>query len=373
MADTNPTIETFLGFLKRNELMWKPSWDEYLQIEPPFPTTSYSIQEVTARYRRNGYNWDIHGKLYTPEQEAMPDTAILMVHGGSVNESTFDKIPHNRPGWARVVAAQGFRVLTISHPGLWPPGGVWPKNAAERKPIFLLDKEIDSQELEDRLLKYTFNLVVQGIATLVDLNLSGRKLLVFGHSIGARLVVDLWRFTKMVHVTGILGFGSLGPKIWEYELQAKIDRQTGVKRLRTARPSRKTLTRFLSILPETQTPRIFLQAVRTPTELEAYVKLTGLPRDEYFDNTLTRAPDKAWLNRIKVLLLIGENDNLRYWRKDRPLKDRLAYYIATKFSETTAGTHLVIVPRFTHTGHLELQSENMTYLWLWAIKSGWFS
>ncbi|MHA2405475.1 MAG: alpha/beta fold hydrolase [Candidatus Hermodarchaeia archaeon] len=372
MSHTNPNIDVFLEFLQRDALMWQPSWDQYLHIDPPFPQTSFDVQEVSARYHRNGYDWDIHGKLYTPNREVVSNTAIVMVHGGSVNESTFDRVPSNRPGWARIVAAQGFRVLTLSHPGLWPPGGVWPKNPAERKPFFLLDQAIDSRELEDRLLKYSFNLVVHGIATLMDQNLAGRKVFAFGHSIGARLVVDLWRFMHAAHVTGLLGFGSLGPKIWEYELQTKLEQQTGVMSPSEPTPTRQRLTRFLSILPETGKPRIFLPVIRTPIELEACAKLTGLPRDEYFDNTLTQAPDASWLSRIKVLLLIGENDTLRYWRKDRPLEDRLAYHIATRYAETTAGTRLVIVPRFTHTGHLEPQSENMTYLWLWAIKSGWF-
>jgi pimeloyl-ACP methyl ester carboxylesterase len=372
MSQTNPPIDVFLEFLQRDALMWEPSWDQYLRINPPFPSTSFEVEEVTARYHRNGYDWDIHGKLYSPDQEIVPNTTILMVHGGSVNESTFDRVPPNRPGWARVVAAQGVQVLTVSHPGLWPPRGVWPKNPMERTPVFLLDQAIDAVELEDRLLKYSFNLVVHGIATLIDQTLAGRKVFAFGHSIGARLVVDLWRFTTTVQILGLLGFGSLGPKIWEYELQAKLEQQYGVKPLPEPTPTRQRLTRFLSILPETGKPRIFLPVIRTPTELEACVKLTGLPRDEYFENSLSQPPNASWFNRIKVLLLIGENDTLRYWRKDRPLEDRLAYYIARRYSETTAGTRLVIVPRFTHTGHLEPQSENMTYLWLWAIKSGWF-
>ena len=84
----------------------------------------------------------------------------------------------------------------------------------------------------------------------------------------------------------------------------------------------------------------------------------------------------ANIKNMKVLLLIGENDSFprerAYWPLELPLDYRPAYYIAKKFSQTTSGTHLVIVPRFTHTGHLEPRSEKMTYLWLWAIKSGYF-
>ena len=376
MSSTNSAINTFLSFLKGEDLMLKLSWDEYLKIEPPFPKTQYSVQEVTSRYSRNGYEWDIHGKLYTPEKEVIPKNAIIMVHGGAVNESTFDKAPKNRPGWARVVASQGFKVLTVSYPGLWPPGGVWSKSAEERTPIFLLDRDISSRELKDRILKYTFNLVVQGIAALVDQNLSGSNILVFGHSIGARLVVDLWKFTKNAKVTGILGFSSLGPKRWEDELNETLFQRTDVETPREEKPTLEKLTRYQTILPQTQKPRIFLPILRTPAELEECVKISGLPREEYFDNTLTREPDRMWLKSIRVLLLFGENDTFprerAYWPQDRLLYYRPAYYVSKKFFEATSGTRLVIVPKFTHTGHLEPHSEMMTYLWLWAIKAGYF-
>lgn len=375
MTSDNPTISIFLRFLRGNDLLLTLSWDEYMRIDAPPPNTEYSIQDVTARYSRNGYDWDIHGTLYTPEKEVVPGNAILMVHGGGVNESTFNKAPHRRPGWARIVASQGFKVLTVSYPGLWPPKGVWPKDAEERTPIFLFDKEISPEELKDRILKYTFNLVVQGIATLVDQSLSGSNILAFGHSIGARLVVDLWRFMRRTKVTGILGFESLGPKIWEDELQEMEYKRTGTERPKEVKPTLEELTRFRTFLPETHEPRIFLPILRTPTELEECVRLSGLPREEYFDNTLTKEPDRCWLGIIKVLLLIGENDQRparSYWPKDQPLEYRPAYYLAKKFSETTRVTHLVIIPRYTHTGHLEPHSEKMTYLWLWAIKSGYF-
>jgi pimeloyl-ACP methyl ester carboxylesterase len=371
-TSANPTIDIFLRFLRGNDLLLKLSWDEYMMVGVPFPKSKYSIQDVAIRYSRNSYDWDIHGTLYTPEKETIPGKAILLVHGGGVNESTFNKAPH---GWAPILASQGFKVLTVSYPGLWPPKGVWPKDAEERTPIFIFDKEISPEELKDRILKYTFNLVVQGIAMLMDQNLFGSDILAFGHSIGARLVVDLWRFTKKTRITGIMGFGSLGPKVWEDELQEMEYKRTGSERPKEERPSFENLTRFRTFLRETHEPRIFLPILRTYTELEECVKLSGLPKEEYFDNTLTKDPDKRWLKNIKVLLLVGENDNTstsHNWPKERPLKFRPAYYIAKKFSYTTRGTHLVIIPRFGHIGHLEPHSEKIIYLWLWAIKSGYF-
>lgn len=342
-----------------------------MAIEAPFPNIGYSVREVMTRYQRNGYNWDIHGTLYIPEIEVFPGKAIIMVHGGGVNETVFDRIPDKKPGWARMLASQGFRVLIISYPGLWPPNGRWPKKMSERKPFFLFDQEIGDQEFQDRFLKYTFNLVIQGIGILVDQNLAGYDIFAFGHSIGARLVIDLWRFIYKARIIGLLGFGSLGPRIWDDELQEIIFKETGI-RLKEERQTLEELTRYWRILTSANEPRIFLPVLRTNSELEECVKLTGLPREEFFNNSLTNQPDKRWMANIKTLLLIGENDNMRYWPKDRPLELRPAYFHAKKFADTTRGTHLVLIPRYTHSGHLEPQSEKMTYLWLWAIKAGYF-
>ena len=114
-----------------------------------------------------------------------------------------------------------------------------------------------------------------------------------------------------------------------------------------------------------------LPILRSIPELEECIKITGLPKKEYFNNSLIKEPDPRWLRSIKVLLLVGENDE-RYWPKDRPIEDRPQYFIAKKYAETTRRTHLVLIPKYTHTGHLELHSEKMTSLWLWAIKSGYF-
>ncbi|MFH0748783.1 MAG: alpha/beta hydrolase [Candidatus Bathyarchaeota archaeon] len=366
-------IERFLSFLKRNDLLLELTWDELMSINAPFPETKYSIREVIARYSRNGYDWDIHGTLYFPEKEAISGNAIVMVHGGGVNELTFNRTPHGL-GWAHILASQGFKILTISYPGLWPPNGSWPTNPQERTPIFLLDREIASAELKDRILKYTFNLVVQGIATLVNQNLCGNNILVFGHSIGARLVIDLGKFPN-IKIVGILGFASLGAKIWEDELQEKVLQRKTEGKPKAEKPTLEKLTQFRRILPNTHEPRILLPLLRTHAELEECVRLSGLQREEYFDNSLTKEPEAKWLINKKVLLVIGENDDVapsHNWPKDQLLDVRPAYYIAQKFSHITRATHLVIVPRYGHTGHLELNSEKITYLWLWAIKSNYF-
>ena len=120
-------------------------------------------------------------------------------------------------------------------------------------------------------------------------------------------------------------------------------------------------------------PRIYLPVTRSIPELEECVRITGLPREEYFDNTLTKPQDPTWLQSIKVLLLVGEYDNIRHWPKNRPVEDRPEYFYAQKFAQTTRGAHLILIPKYNHTGHLAMHSEKMVYLWLWAIKTGYFN
>ncbi len=368
----NSAVKTFLSFLSGKELLLELPWEDYMKVDAPYHETKYSTQEVTARYSRNGYDWDIHGTLYIPEREILQDKAILMVHGGGVNELTFDRAPGGRPGLARIAASLGFKVLSVSYPGQWAPGGVWLKPADEREPIFLFDRETDAQELQDRLLKYTLNLVVQGIATLTDQHLAGKNVIAFGHSIGGRIIVDLYRFVKNVRIVGLIGYGGWGPGVWERELQEKLGRSIQPDLYRDRAPTLEELTRFRRLMQSANEARMYLPVLRSIPELEACARATGLPREEYFDNIIAREPDSKWLSRIRVLLMVGENDNVRHWPKDQPLEERPEYFYAEKFAEVTHGAHLVVVPKYTHYGQLEAYSEKVVYLWLWAVKSGYF-
>ena len=35
------------------------------------------------------FQWDIHGRLFTPAKVSIPDTAVVMIHGGAANEYEF--------------------------------------------------------------------------------------------------------------------------------------------------------------------------------------------------------------------------------------------------------------------------------------------
>src|SRR5262249_25522692 len=158
----------------------------------------------------NGYDWDIHGRLYVPRRETLPGYAFVLVHGGGVNELDFQITPDGRPGLARILASQGFKVLTPSYPGLWPPGGKWKTPVRERKPFYLLDCELGDDEIRDRLLKATYRVYIQGIAALVDKHLPHEQLFSMGHSCGGPMGADLNQNLGAPRVVGIVGWGSGG-------------------------------------------------------------------------------------------------------------------------------------------------------------------
>ncbi len=225
MASTGVT-QMFLDGLRSRELLLKLTWDEWLAVAPPYPQGNFSTRDVTVRYRRNGYDWDIHGTLYTPEKELNDKRAFVLFHGGAGSEKIMDLTPDGRPGLARVLAAQGFKALALTYPGHYPPGGVWKVPIAERQPVHLMDRDLPKDEILDRNLKCTFNVILQGAGLLADQHLAGRENLAFGHSTGGPMAAHLTRFSKETKVIGLVGFGSGGPDGWRLQWR----KQTGAEK-----------------------------------------------------------------------------------------------------------------------------------------------
>src|SRR5262245_64483259 len=106
----NSSAEKVLAGLKSSELLLNLTWDEWLAVQPPYNDGKLTTADAWARYSRNGYDWDMHGTLYTPEKETDPRRAFVFFHGGAGSEKIMDLTPDGRPGLARVLAAQGFKV-----------------------------------------------------------------------------------------------------------------------------------------------------------------------------------------------------------------------------------------------------------------------
>jgi pimeloyl-ACP methyl ester carboxylesterase len=385
--------EKYLDGLKSGELLLKLTWDEWLAIAPPHSDGKFVAADATVCYQRNGYDWDMHGTLYTPEKETDPRRAFVFFHGGAASEKIMDLTPDGRPGLARVLASQGFKVLALTYPGHYPPGGVWQQSIPERKPIYLFDRDLSDSEILDRNLKCTFNVILQGAGLLTDNHLAGREIIGFGHSTGGPMAAHLTRFSKKTKVIGLVGFGSGGPDGWRKEWRDKTGAEKYVEKPidHISKRSPDSFKASGYVDPEDLTPwggaddyiRL-VSPLRSQMKtslcdnqhnaavgiLEEYPKRTGLPREEYFDHL--QDPDPNWLKTIRVLLVAGENDKGDWVNNGAPLENKREMFMGAKYAATTRGAHVVLIPRYGHVGYAELYNEKIAYLWLWAFKSGYF-
>ena len=382
----------FLAGLAGPDLLSRPTWEQWLDIAPPFAQTGYAMGGVTARYRRNGFAWDIHATLYTPEAEVDPGLAFVVFHGGAGSERGKDETPDGRPGIARVLAAQGFAVLSITYPGHYPPAGEWAAPIEGRLPIYLLDRDLEAAEIRQRNLCCTFNVIMEGAGRLVDRHLAGRRLLAFGHSTGGPMAADLYRVVDKAKVVGIIGFGSGGPDGW----RGRWRDQTGAESAKeqpldlvashTAEGFRRAgyedhgdLTPWggaeeytawgARVRSQIKTGLCFNQHRACRRALEKYPALTGLAAEEYLGHLAD--PDPEWLASIGVLLLVGENDR-GHWLRGERIGDKREMYMAVRYAEHTPRSRLVLVPRYGHFGFAARHNEKIVHAWLWALLNGFF-
>lgn len=396
MSVATGAIDQYLGGLDGKELLVNIDWQQWLGIPAPYETTGVTRQEVTARFSRNGYEWDIHGSLFLPEKERDSGLAIAMFHGGAGSENIFDKTPDGRPGLGRVLAAQGVRALAMTYPGHWSPnpGGLWTMPVPERMPIYLLDRTLPEAEILDRNLKCTFNTILQGAGQLVDTHLAGRKVIAFGHSTGGPMAAHLHRFAKQVEIIGIAGFGSGGPDGWRRQWREETGAETA-KQFPIDHISRRSPKTFRasgyedpedlcpwggaegyiswaeSIRSQMKTSLCDNQHIGNNEIFAEYAARTGLPLTEYADHM--QNPDPAWLARISVLLVVGDNDK-GHWHHGSPVTGhRREPWMGAKYRAMgTKRAHVPVIARYGHVGYCELYNEKIAYLWLWAYKTGYF-
>ena len=384
--------EKFIDGLTSRELLLKLDWDEWLAIQPPHTDREFASIDATVRFQRNGYDWDMHGTVYSPREETDTRRAFVFFHGGAGSEKIMDLTPDGRPGLSRVLAAQGFKVLALTYPGHYPPGGVWKQPVAERHPIYLFDRDLSQQEILDRNLKCTFNVILQGAGLLTDRHFAGQEIIAFGHSTGGPMAAHLSRFSEKTKVIGIVGFGSGGPDGWRKEWRDKTGAEKYVEKPvdHVSRRSPDSFKESGYIDPQDLTPwgsaddyiRLVspLRSQMKPSLcdnqhnaavgiLDEYARRTGLPREEYFDHL--QEPDRNWLKSIRVLLTVGENDKGHWVRGDK-LEQKREMFMGAKYAAATRGAHVVLIPRYGHVGYAELHNEKIAYLWLWAHKAGYF-
>ena len=394
MGDPSIGVQKMLDGLASSEILQRLNWDQLLSVNPAFGETGFTQKGVITRFSRNGYDWDIHGSLYTPAKEVDDKLAFVFFHGGADSESVFDLTPDGRPGQARILAAQGFKVLAISYPGHYPPNGHWRKPIILRQPLYLLDQDLPPEEVLDRNLKCTFNTILQGAGQLVSQELAGRDILAWGHSTGGPMAASLSQFARDVRVIGLTNFGTGGPDGWRkaWREDTGAEKYTELPLDHMSRRSPHTYREAGYEDPPDLTPwggpeELFAWAaeahrsqIKTAlcdnqhrgimTMLEQYPALTGLPKEEFISHLAD--PDPAWLRSISVLALVGENDK-GHWVAGQEVSQKREIYMAQRYRKAgVRQNHVVLIPRYGHFGFMELHNEKLVYLWLWALKSGYF-
>ena len=391
--DSSSSIKKILSGLTGDELLINLDWDEWLDVNRPYDEVAFNQRDVFTRFNRNGYDWDIQGILYTPSAEVNANLAIVMFHGGAGSSYGKDTTPDGRPGLPRVLAAQGFTVLNMTYPGHYPPGGVWNESVLDRQPWYLLDKKLSDDEIYDRNLKCTFNVIMQGSAQLVDENLSDRRILAHGHSTGGPMAAHLTRFSSKTTVVGILGWGSGGPDGWRKEWRdatgAENDGRKSLDQMSKRSVEAFAKAGYVSdpelcpwggaegfvkwaepIRSQMKTGLCDNQHMVVPELLEEYPAITGLLREEYFDHL--DDPDPEWLKSINVLLMVGGDDK-GHWVAGKEEEDKREVFMGRKYEAAGTRVHVVFVPRYGHYGMMEKYNERIAYTWLWAVKDGYFS
>lgn len=374
--------------------MSRPSFEDWIATPDPLPQhVAFTCTTVSTRYARNGYEWDMRGSLFVPAREAMPGVGFVLLHGGAGSEMECVETPDGRPGLAALLAARGYRALSLSFPGHLPLSGEWTEPVATRQPCYLLDRELPLDEVNARNLVCTYNTIVQGAAQLADEHMAGYKLISFGHSTGGPMSISLQRMIRKCTVAGIVGWGSGGPDGWQRERAAmlKKDPDAGNRVLGTV--ARRTVESFrksgyeddLDLTPWGPAERYFDWAFKYKAQFKTclcdnqhggsierlleYPARTGIDRLEYVDHLFD--PEPEFLSGLSVLLLAGMRDK-GHWINGESEDDKLEPFMARKFAQRTKRTRLVIVPRFGHFGFVGAHNEAIVHCWLEALQTGFF-
>ena len=384
-------VEKYLKAIRSKELIHYPTWEEWLEVGAPYPDQPYEKKRITARFNRNGYDWDINGALYTPEKEVDPSLAFLVTLGTNGSEGECDVCPDGRPGIAAVLAAQGFKVMTFSFPGnFYPPDGVWPMPVPQRKPIYLFDKpDMSDEEIADRNLKCSFDTNMQGCVELIEKHLPGRGLIVTNGTQGFGIAPML----KTGKVVGHTTIGFAGCDYWRLQGRDKKGADKSHKKFPIDEMQRKSPETHRNsgyqsdaMLTPWGGPDEFIKTVSqyrsqlktslTVNQHEAntdvlmeYVKRTGLPKQEYF--SYLDEPTPAQLKDLGVLVFVGMHDK-KHWIYGDNVEDKREVFMARQFEKHSDKVHVVPVPHYGHIAMCELHNEKFVYHWGWAHKEGYF-
>lgn len=169
----------------------------------------YRAKWQVVRYKLYGLDWDVTGLQLTPLHPIAAMPTIAIINGGAANWYEFFIDPLNRPGLGQYLA-QRVPVLLVTIPGNFRYGGWTEQKYDRRVPGYLLDRDLSPEEVRVRNAVYTFRVVTEGVAQLVEQKTTGPVLLV-GHSTGGEIQFILQERLKS-RLRGLsLGWGTGGP------------------------------------------------------------------------------------------------------------------------------------------------------------------
>lgn len=396
----------------KDEFIYYLPFDDFKSLLDPFARTTFTVVEVQASIHRYPnpekpgqlFQWDIHGRLFRPKQVSIPNTAVVMIHGGAANEYEFIFTPDGpeeyldltqvdptaaRVGVAQHIASLGIAVLAISLPGHfsrnpWPP-------IAERRPEFVIGELPGDTELRNRLAVYTFRMCTEAIKTLVEHNLS-ENIFMWGHSTGGEYFYLMEQYGLKNRLIGGLGFGTGMPawvrKEWDLLCAKKSPQERAAPFRNLTNLSRRSPKGYEKSgyvgpnqpwgsperwfeLENHRRPQFkpFLQDIEHSGHDPLFPeikRISGLPDEELF---ITYKADLNRLRGKKLLHIVGERDK-GHWIEggDKGLAFRREVYAFKRFAPYAQALRLIVVPNLTHYGHVESYNERLANLMVTGFK-----
>jgi len=415
MAQENMTrlvaaLKTGAGL--KDDFIYYMSFDDYKTLADPYPRTAVNVREVQESIRRYSnpekagelFQWDIHGRLFTPAKIAIPDMAVVMIHGGAVNEYEFIFTPDGpeeypdltqvdpaqaRVGMAQHIASLGIPVLAISLPGhysrkTWAP-------IPERRPEFVIGEIPSDTELKNRLAVYTFRMCTEAIKALVEKNLA-ESIFMWGHSTGGEYFYLMEQYGLKNKLIGGLGFGTGMPawvrKEWDLACAEKSPEERAAPFRNLTDLSRRSPKGYAKSgyvgpnqpwgtperwfeLENHRRPQFkpFLQDIEHSAHdvlLPEIKKISGLADDELF---ITYKSELKRLRGKKLLHIVGEYDK-GHWIEggEKGLEFRREVFAFKRFKPHADALRLIVVPNLTHYGHVENYNERLANLMVTGFK-----
>lgn len=414
---TQEATNRFIDALKtgaglKDEFIYYMSFSDYQMFPDPFPRTKFTVREVQENIRRYPnpqnprelFQWDIHGRLFTPSEISLPNTAVVMIHGGAANEYEFIFTPDGpqdypdltqadptkaRVGIAQHIASLGVPVLAISLPGHYRRKP-WP-SIAERRPEFVIGEVPNDEELKNRLAVYTFRMCVEAIKALVE-NTLDESIFMWGHSTGGEYFYLMEQFGLKNKLLGGLGFGTGMPawvrKEWDLACAKKSPEERAAPFRNLTDLSRRSPKGYVKSgyvgpnqpwgsverwfeLENHRRPQFkpFLQDIEHSAHdvlLPEIKKISGLADEELF---ITYKSDLHRLRGKKLLHIVGEYDK-GHWIEggERGLQFRREVYAFHRFKPYADALRLIVVPNLTHYGHVESYNERLANLMVTGFK-----